>query len=43
MFRWGHAAVVVATYLFMEQCGGRRGDYESYGQLAGMSEDNALG
>ena len=40
MFRWRHAAVVVAVYLLMEQCGGRRGDYESYGRLAGMSEKN---
>ena len=29
--------------LHIEQCGGKRGDYESYGRLAGMSEDNALG
>ena len=28
---------------FMKQCGGRRGDYEGYGRLASMSEDNALG
>ena len=28
LFRLRHAAVVVAVYLLMEQCGGRRGDYE---------------
>ena len=43
LFRWRHAAVVVAVYLLMEQCGGMRGYYESYKRLAGMSEDNALG
>ena len=32
--------VVVAVYLLMEQCVGRGGDYESYGRLAAMSEDN---
>ena len=34
--------VVVAVYLLMVQCGGREGDYERYGRLAGISEDNAL-
>ena len=38
MFRWRHAAVVVAVYLLMRQCGGRGGDYEGYGRLAGKSE-----
>ena len=38
MFRWRHAAVVLAVYILMGQCGGRGGDYEGYGQLAGKSE-----
>ena len=38
MFRWRHAAVVLAVYIVMGQCGGRGGDYEGYGRLAGKSE-----
>ena len=37
MFRWRHAAVVLAVYILMGQCGGRRGDYEGYRRLAGKS------
>ena len=38
MFRWRHAAVVLAVYILMGQCGRRGGDYEGYGRLAGKSE-----
>ena len=38
MFRWRHAAVVLAVYIVMGQCGGKEGDYEGYGRLAGKSE-----
>ena len=38
MFRWRHPAVVLDVYILMGQCGGRGGDYEGYGRLAGKSE-----
>ena len=30
--------VVLAVYILMGQCGGRGGDYEGFGRLAGKSE-----
>ena len=38
MFCWRHAAVVLAVYILMGQCGGRGGDSEGNGRLADKSE-----